>query len=351
MFDVFTIILSVFALSIAYLSLVSKKPRIYFKLTYIHNYNTDGCLMNINIVNCGDKPAFNIIIIPKFFDNDEKFDIEISKYINPCNENSEAKKKKNKNLKAYDECFLNKTRFISGNSELSKYIGHSSKDEGDFNKDFKVTADIYFEEEFIIFKPFNTILCKIDAVLKKRIVNNVLNFLTLSFLLITPSNSSILLIVILSITLILYNAVKKEIEEKGINYIFSYFDCELQKNDNKIIKVHEYAYEYAFADTFILTAIPYDNIKNNCQILFNDPLYRVWENSLTRDELKQFNKYRLEFKYDPTGYIELINKIDRTKKNIFYKKYVVFLGIMLELNFLDYEIVKKLKEILNENTK
>jgi hypothetical protein len=350
MLDIFTIIISVFAITIAYLSLVSKKPRIYFKFTSVYNKNKNSHSINLNIVNCGDKPAFNIKIEPK------NININMTENMNNSDDLDENDARPFVNANAYYYCINHVTKFVSGNSETSLYIGEISENAGDFNKKFKIDAIISFEEEFVIFKILNTALFAIDYLIKKGALLIFSYFCLFLLIKISSLNNHLgLILYMISFSpLNIYHVylknskINNELEINGINYLLKNLGCKYENFSNKIKKEHEYEYEYEFKNMYVPIAVDEDNYCNNCKVLFDDPLYKIWEKSLTKDELNQFNKYRLEFMYDIKKYIEGIKKIDKYKKYGLYKKYLVLLDIILNLNFVDYRLEKKLKEILNE---
>jgi hypothetical protein len=297
MIEITTVIISVLAIIIAYLSMIAKKPRVYFKLKSIYNYKADSYFLNLEIVNCGDKPAFNININPK-----NKIDEHIEFNSEIFGENLRYYY----NLKSFNNCFNHTTKFIEGSGKEHLYIGEIGHLNGDIKRDFKINAEIVFYEEFNLSKIINKTIILIDWFFSNKF-------------------------------LIMFNFLAKKI---GYQYNVSM---------NTLNKEHKYQYEYSFLDMYLAKAVIKNTQYSNCKILFEDHLYKIWEESLTKDELKYFNKYKMEFLYDTEKYIVFLDEINKEKYSIFYKKYLIFLKIMMESDILNYENKQILKKTMEKS--
>lgn len=320
MLDIFTVIISVSAIIIAYLSLISKKPRIYFKYDSIYKKNTNSHLLNLCILNCGDKPAFDIKITPN---ND------IENHIDTNIKTIEEKFRNLYNLISYDDCFKHITKIISGGSNNVIYIGEIGEKKGNIKNDFKIDAEILFYEEFILYKNIHIFLCFFDYVIVKLMRFKITKYLNC----LTDNSIDI-----------------ESIKILGINSLINLFSYCHNYKYSKIKKIHTYNYEYSFNDMNIAQAVQKDNFYNNCKVLFDDHLYKIWENTLTSSERKIFYKHKLNYMYDIEKYISLIYEIDKEKNRCFYNKYLNLLNIMLKIEFLDHVKIKKLEDVINEHT-
>lgn len=303
-----TLLISIFAIIIAYISMISKKPRVYFKFKSIYNENKNSHLLNLEIINSGDKPAFDIKINPR---ND------VDEYIKTDDNNIEENIRYYYNLKSFVNCFKHTTKFLTGGDKEILYIGEISNLNGNITEDFKIKATITFHEEFIANKVISKLITSVDFLFLNTIISSILFFANIQYL-----GTNILL--------------------KSINYNYD-------MSYNKLQKKHKYIYEYSFSNIYNVKAIEKKYQYNNAEDLFSRHIYKVWESSLTKDELKYFTKYKLEYMYDLEKYINLIKLIDKNKKPIFWKKYISFLKIMDITEVLDYEKKEILKKIMDDN--
>lgn len=373
-FNELTIIIAILAIIISYYGIISKKPRVFFKIDPI--YKNGRWHLNLIVLNCGDKPAFKIKIrttsnLEKYIyedlewaksmqdsfsnESNDKFRNILIREIKEFSRKRQSKKyyKDIENFNNYEKirkeslsdlesCFSQTIQFISGGDMSSIYIGSLSKGSGSSNygylkTGFNVNANIEFYEEFRL----------------EFFINFLMKLTFLSFF----------YCYVFSINIMNFYGIYPKIYEDSqfnklkdkmmfINF-FDFFKLDV-KNGNILIK-HNYdysskideSYQYKEVDTEIVDEIRdvAKEIKlNNSDLFFKSHLYLVWESLLTDAELLIFDLYKMKYLNNYRNYISLYSILydeecpeDIKLNNSFKEKYIKFIHIMYISNLLNLE--------------
>lgn len=340
-----TIVIAIIAILFSYYSVISKKPRIFLKIVPAFKDNF-GVHLNLQVSNAGDKPAFDVKLTLKdhpeifihdiFYSASQEKKIEENIMINKqldlfknkkIEELTEVEKFNLRNLlgngkdnyylrrgrtkQNLEKCFGHIINFISSGDSETLFMG-ISKNSSDFLKEkFKMNVNISFYEEL-----------KIDF-FSKQILKLIFNILDrISILMIIMHSLLICLLYFLNIypINIYFNINYKE---KIIKTLLNN-NIKIDIKNSRVIINYNYEYFVEFDINYPVKA-SYSNIEKKIDVLcehlenekkylfFNSQIYKNWELSLTKDEMKIILHY----------------------KNIYghyYDKYINLYGLMYEDN-------------------
>lgn len=372
-FNWLTGILAIIAIVVSLYGVFSKKPRIFFKIVPV--YNDDIVDFNINITNCGDKPAFDInITVDDKIENyintyNEQELIDIEERIESLKENIKHNeclfidysiekedldnymKKKEFTKNHLFSCFNYDIKFLSGNETEVRFLGRKSEDKGFLKLDCTINANISFYEELKFGFISNSLFMIILSVV----------FFSYSFLFnifcLFGFYSSCFYSIYYYVTM-LDNSMFLVSKGKG--------KWKIDMNNNKIVIQHVYKdkiiiksknYPYKAVDNGIEkkleTLCDYVESKNET-LFFDSEIYNIWESSLTRTELSIIDEYRLSYVHDYKKYVLLYKRLfredcdDFINNNIQFKnKYEKLMIIMAKSNLIPSNYKKEIIQINN----
>lgn len=388
-----TVLISIIAVLLSYFGVISKKPRVFFKITPV--FKDEYVFLNLHIENCGDKPAFNIEIQLKedFSDLINLYDKEefLNKQDNIIKKENEMPKSNDPlfnfkfieidymkdDLEQYitrehisknnlSNCFNNSIKFLSGGDKQRIFMGVVSDKKGFLKKNFEINAKISFQEDlkltfftknclkFIITIFFSTtkLFNRINKLLRLMIKPfKLFEWVILNFLHIFD--------IYTGINYYLFKLIGKIKNDFMKFFKLFYLDLE----NDRILVYHEYNDFVKNKDTYPAEAVDSDldeklnliceyiNVKTK-NLFFNDILYKTWEVKLTKDELKIMNNYRFLYGNGYKQYIDLFGRLYEEhcdevikNKNSFKKKYTSLILAMHNSGMLSEREKMQIKSI------
>lgn len=370
-----TIVIAIIAILFSYYAVISKKPRIFLKIVPAFKDNV-GVHLNLKISNSGDKPAFDIKLtlnndIENFISDGYIVDKEerlkrseknsmIDEMLKDLRKNigrtSEVNKFKlmellgkrddffilKKTEENFIKCFGNNINFISGGESENLFLGISSFNKGFLRTKFKINVSISFYEELKIdffskqfLKTFFSFLdiCSKFSIMIQKIIIGYLYFLRIYFI-----NSYF----------------KIDCRQTIVNFLLDK-QIRIDINNSRIIINYNYNYIVNFDSDYPVEA-SYSSIEKKIDILcnyiydekkylfFNSEIYKNWESTLTKDELKIMSSYKIIYGHNYDKYIELYsimyedNCDEKIKNKIGFKeKYKKFMILLYKSELLSIE--------------
>lgn len=353
-----TILIAIIAILISYYGVISKRPRVFFKILPV--FIDEDTSLNLKVTNCGDKPAFDVKIILE--DNVEKFmdlyteeeyrskikeldslifkgtredaKIRYTSAVNLLNELEKYRNLRDMTKHVFSSSFNQTIKFISGGDDEIIALGKTSIEKGSLKYEFEIHSKISFNDEF-----------KLDFITKRILIfflyifKFLLNFFYFMY--------SILISFLHHFGL--YPIISYIID---FIFIYKWFINFLDKNNisidlanSRIIVNYKYDYDLKFRlpskskspyseSEKKLDAI-YGYIDSKNKDFFINSTYQIWERKLTKDELNIMTKYRIFYGCDYDKYIDIYDRLYDSdcdeyinKKNTFKKKYEDFIQLM-----------------------
>lgn len=351
--ELFTYFGTISTIFFGYYTLIANRPRIFLrvvpikKISKILNFDTN---INLSFINYGSKPAFGLQL--RYNGDFTNEFIEKSAPIDPAFLQERSKKSEFKAIDDMNQALIN-AKFNSVNreeknkqhlktlfsSEIDFIAGNSNTDLCLGVKNFTATGGLLNSKYFV-------------KVTYKDLRD--LNFPIYIFMEFIYSQSFMFLYFLGFDPLLHYFTNK-------LSLYFGYF---IDMNNKKCLRCFEEDLsftindsEVAFTDNELESQFNKINESILKKNIFNEQIYLTWEKSLTKDEYKNFIKYRLEYGDDVNKYLELYNNRNQKfpKKIGLHKKILKLIdlfnneGVITNEEYSKFKFLEKFVNMLDKN--